>query len=71
MLRNILDKYFDLRSLKEELKKVGVNFLTAGIVGVFINHIAGSVHSLMFSACWWISAMGFICLLLGLFRRMR
>jgi hypothetical protein len=66
-----LERHVELRQLKEELRKLGVNFITAGVVGVFINHFVGSTLSLMFWASLWITAGGLVCLTTGLFRRSR
>lgn len=62
-----LTKYFKFEILKEELRKIGVNFITAGIVGVFINHFVGATFSTMFWASFSIVTMGVIFLAVGIF----
>lgn len=41
-------EYIRTDSLQDECKKIGVNFITAGVVGVFINHFVGTKFSTMF-----------------------
>jgi hypothetical protein len=48
MLLARMEKLIDLKGLKEDLRKIGTNFVTAGVVGVFINHYVGSNFSDMF-----------------------
>ena len=38
MLLERLERSIDLKALKEDFRKIGINFITAGVVGVFINH---------------------------------
>lgn len=64
-----LEKYFDLLAFKEESRRLGVNFITAGVVGVFVNHFAGTSFSIMFWTSLWICFIGTLCLLLGLKKR--
>jgi hypothetical protein len=64
-----IEKHINLTSLREEIRKVGVNFITAGVVGVFIDHFVGTKFSSMFWASLWITFMGSICLFLGVVRR--
>lgn len=40
MLLEHLERSRDLKALKEDFRKIGINFITAGIVGVFIKHYA-------------------------------
>lgn len=63
-----LDRLIDFYFFKEALRKLGINFITAGIIGVFINHIAGYDLHVMQSAAIFISIAGIICLALGLKR---
>jgi hypothetical protein len=63
-----LEKYFDTNLLKEEFRKLGVNFATAGVVGVFINHIAGSRISAMLTVSFWMAITGALFLFAGLYR---
>jgi hypothetical protein len=66
MLLKRIESFFDLKSFKEDLRKLGINFITAGIVGVFINHYAGSKLSTMFWASLWVTCAGSIFLIIGL-----
>jgi len=59
-------KFICFKSLREDMRKLGVNFLTAGIVGVFINHIVGDNINIMKTAAYSISILG--GLFLGLYR---
>lgn len=68
MLKQI-EKYLNVKALQEECRKIGVNFVTAGIVGVFIDHYVGSDPSTMFWTAVWITWVGAILLTLGLFKR--
>lgn len=62
-----LEKWCNVESVREDLRKLGVNFITAGIVGVFINHFVGSKFSIMFLTSLWITAFGVICSFVGIF----
>lgn len=68
MLSRCIKKYIRLSALQEECRKIGTNFITAGIVGIFINHYVGSNFSTMFWAAIWISGFGLVLLTAGLFR---
>ncbi len=37
-----IEKHISFSTLQEEFRKIGVNFITAGIVGVFIYHYVGT-----------------------------
>ena len=41
MLLGRLERSIDLKALKKDFRKIGINFITAGVVGVFINHYVG------------------------------
>lgn len=69
MLLERLESSIDLKALKEDFRKIGVNFITAGVVGVFINHYVGLNFSTMFWASLSITALGMLSLTLGLLRR--
>gem|GEM_PF-2761638 len=64
-----LDRIIDVVQVQEVLLKLGVNFITAGIVGVFINHIAGTDAPTMQSVAVLISFIGLACILLGLLKK--
>jgi hypothetical protein len=65
MLKQI-ERYFDLKALKEDLRKVGVSLITAGVVGVFINHYTGMRFSTMLITSFVISLFGIVFLCCGL-----
>lgn len=69
MRKKYIKRHIDFFALKDEVKKIGVNFITAGVVGVFINHIVGSTFSAMFWTCGWVTFCGLVCLFLGASRR--
>ncbi|MGB6976206.1 MAG: hypothetical protein WBE18_01950 [Gammaproteobacteria bacterium] len=69
MLLEYIKRHVDLNALKEELRKVGNNLVTAGIVGVFINHYVGSNLSTMFWSSVSITAIGMLALYFGVRRR--
>ena len=66
MLLKIIKKYFKLNLLAEEFRKIGVNFFTAGVVGVFINHFVGTEFSTMFWASFWVTFVGIVFLAVGI-----
>lgn len=68
MLLKRIEQLINVSFLKEDARKVGVNFITAGVVGVFINHFVGSHWSSMFWASLWITSIGFVLIFLGLIR---
>ena len=68
MLRRIM-RHVDFHALQEDVRKVGVNFITAGIVGVFINHYVGNKSYIMFVSSSWVTAFGLVVLFAGLYRR--
>ena len=63
-----LNKFIDFAKAKDALVKLGINFITAGLVGVFINHMAGYDINTMWSAAILIGCFGLACLTLGLRR---
>lgn len=60
-------KYFKLNFIQEELRKIGANFITTGIVGIFINHFVGTKLSTMFIAAFSIAVIGIFLLAFGSF----
>jgi hypothetical protein len=68
MLIERIEKQIDLKSLKEDFRKLGINFFTAGIIGVFLNHLAGYKLSTMLGTAAWVSGVGVWFLLVGLFK---
>ena len=67
MFKN-LENYFDMYSLKEDLRKIGISFITGGILGLFINHIIGLTIFAALAAIW-IVIVGLICEFCGAYRR--
>lgn len=71
MLKLLLEycaKFFTDEKVKDVFVKLGMNFVTAGIVGVFINRIAGSEVTTMRLTAGFITYFGMILLMLGLRR---
>jgi len=64
-----IEKRINLPALQEEFRKMGGNFVTAGIVGVFVNHYVGSDFSTMFFAASWIASIGLVFLTIGLMKK--
>lgn len=69
MLLERIEKRINLEALKEDFRKIGVNFITAGVVGVFINHYVGSTFSSMFWASLSVTSIGIMALYVGVLRR--
>ena len=65
MLKRI-EKHVSFPALKDELRKIGVNFITAGIVGVFVYHYAGTNPLNMFWASVVITIAGSVTLYFGI-----
>jgi hypothetical protein len=64
-----IESLFDFKAFQEDLRKIGVNFITTGIVGMFINHYAGLNFSTMFWASFWVAFLGLISLSCGLAKK--
>ena len=64
-MRERIGRHFSFLSLKEEARKIGVNFITAGVVGVFVYHYVGSEPMSMFWASMSITAIGVTALYFG------
>ncbi|MDQ8040095.1 MAG: hypothetical protein REH83_06785 [Rickettsiella sp.] len=69
MLLERLERSIDLKALKQDFRKIGINFITAGVIGVFINHYVGLDFSTMFWASLSITALGMLSLTIGLLRK--
>ncbi|WP_342220692.1 hypothetical protein [Rickettsiella endosymbiont of Miltochrista miniata] len=61
-----LERSIDLKALKEDFRKIGINFITAGVVGVFINHYVGIDFWTMSLTSAALTTTGIISLYLGL-----
>lgn len=71
MLRRIM-RHVDSNALQEDARKVGVNFITAGIVGVFIYHYVGNKSSVMLvMSYYWVTIVGLAIMFAGLYRRVK
>ena len=68
MLLERIEKHISFEALKEDLRKIGINFVTAGTVGLFVTHIAG-LTLLVVGASIWVIITGLIASFLGLYRR--
>ena len=66
MLLEQLERSIDLKALKEDFRKIGVNFITAGVVGVFINHYVGLDFWTMSLTSASLTIIGAIALYIGL-----
>ncbi|OIZ96314.1 hypothetical protein A1D18_00415 [Candidatus Rickettsiella isopodorum] len=66
MLLEKIEKSINLKALKEDFRKIGVNFITAGVVGVFINHYVGIDFWTMSLTSASLTTIGAISLYLGL-----
>lgn len=67
MLR-LIKEYFDFKIIQDECRKIGVNFITAGFVGLFFTNASNLKFSLHFSVLT-VIAMGLFILFCGVFRR--
>lgn len=68
MLTEKIDQLIEFNILKEDLRKLGINFITAGIVGVFVNHFVGPSFHGMLETSALITTIGGALLFLGLKR---
>jgi len=60
-------RYFDWPRVQEYLAKLGLNLVTASLVGVFVTHTANiSLTALLLLA--WLGIIGGLCLLFGLYK---
>lgn len=69
MLLKHIRKNFNMKELKEDFRSIGINFVTAGFVGIFINHYVGLQFSIMFWASVWITSCGGLFLSMVLLER--
>lgn len=69
MVLKYIKRYFNLKALKEDLRKLAVNLMSAGIVGIYINHYVGTELSTMFWASVSIVISGGLLLALSIMRR--
>ncbi len=68
MLIKHIKYIFDTEHLREDLRKLGINFITAGTAGLFVTHIAGLTKIVILSSMWLIF-IGLLTTLLGLYRK--
>jgi len=68
MLIKCIRAFLDVKTLREDLRRLGVNFITAGLVGIFINHFVGTTLSIMFISSVFISFFGIMLMVLGLLK---
>ena len=61
-----LERSIDLKALKEDFRKIGINFITAGVVGVFVNHYVGLDFWTMSLTSASLTIIGTIALYMGL-----
>jgi hypothetical protein len=63
-----LEKHLNIHLLKEDIRKLGVNFITAGTAGLFITHIVGLTFLLAITSLWVIFG-GILLLVFGLYKQ--
>lgn len=68
MLLKRLEKHINFEALKEDLRKVGVNFVTAGAIGLFITRVVHPSLAMGIGSTW-VIIMGAIVLFWGIRRR--
>lgn len=61
----IIEKFLDISAFKEELRKIGVAFISAGVVGIFLSHLVN------FALAGWLAFLGSMLLFIGLIKRNR
>lgn len=61
-----LERSVDLKALKEDFRKIGINFITAGVVGVFVNRYVGIGFWTLSLTSASLTTIGIIALYLGL-----
>lgn len=66
MLLDYIKRRIDYLSLRDEFKKIGVNLITASLVGVFITHQIGTSTFASIGSCVIVFGVGIICLYLGI-----
>lgn len=64
----LFKNYFDTHALKDDCRKLSINFITAGFVGAFFTN-ASSLRFPLFIAALVVILTGVAILLLSLFRR--
>lgn len=64
-----IKKHIDFSALQEEFRKIGVNFVAAGVVGVFIYHYVGTNLSAMLWTSGFITLLGLCFLYMGTRKR--
>jgi hypothetical protein len=69
MLLKRIENRIDLNALREDIRKIGINLVTAGIAGVFINHLVGSELRSMMWASLSVTSFGLLAMCLGIMRR--
>lgn len=63
MLLRLIEEFIDLEGFKQELRRIGGTFITAGIVGIFLTHL------ISLALAWWLTFIGSIMVLMGLFKK--
>lgn len=61
-------KHVCIKSLQEDLRKYGINVVTAGMIGLFITNI-NHLTLLLVSGALWLTFVGLVTWFLGLYRR--
>lgn len=65
---NYIETHVNFGLFREDSRKLGVNLLTAGIVGLFITNIGYLDHAKLLGAVW-VLAIGLSLIIIGISRR--
>lgn len=64
----LLDKKIKFDLLREDNRKLGINLITAGTIGVFITNITNE-HIITLIGCAWVSFLGILLCYFGVRKR--
>ncbi len=68
MLIKQIRHIFDTQHFQEDLRKLGINLITAGTASLFVTHIAGLTR-IVVSYSIWLIAIGLLTTILGLYTK--
>ena len=68
MLIKRIKKSFDFKSIQKDLRQLWVNFITAGVGGLFVAHITELTFGI-FTASACVIIAGAACIVSGVYRR--
>jgi len=52
MLLKRIEKHINLEFLKEDFRKIGINLITAGPIGLFVTHIVNPTFVMWLGSAW-------------------